>query len=430
MKYPKNRNYTNLILDGAHIKVQVVRPYHYSVINNDSKSTIRRLTFHKLKRNLWQVYFWDPVSKKQIFLQRGTNGKALRKQDDCIPVLGILVSKGFDPKIWNKDKSYHFDVALENWISLSTCSQEWLEQRKQIGNRFFIPFFKQRDIRTIKTMDINQFVAGLKKLKKLSDKSLYNVVGELKAFFNFHKRSLTAFPDFPRIRYQLPQIRSIGRDDQDRIFKFIPRGDLPIFTTLRFYGCRENEASGLLWENVILNAPKPYLVIATALGHKGHVKPTTKSKKPRVLPITKNLRWIFENECSSRFAFTRNGRPYSNKMLNYTWKRANLLANEKYGVPIINLRNATRHSFACQRLNEGFPMHKVKTVLGHSDPRTTERYGEYSTEALEDIIEGEIVNTKLIPHNKIQPIETTKESWLGGEDSNLGSKIQSLASCR
>jgi hypothetical protein len=79
----------------------------------------------------------------------------------------------------------------------------------------------------------------------------------------------------------------------------------------------------------------------------------------------------------------------------------------------------TRHLFACQRLDEGSPMHKVKTVLGHSDPRTTERYGEYSTEALEDIIGGEIVNTKLIPHNKIQPIETTKSSWLGGKDSNL-----------
>ena len=46
---------------------------------------------------------------------------------------------------------------------------------------------------------------------------------------------------------------------------------------------------------------------------------------------------------------------------------------KKYGVPIINLRNATGHSLACQRLDEGFPMQKVKTALGRNDPLTTER---------------------------------------------------------
>jgi hypothetical protein len=76
----------------------------------------------------------------------------------------------------------------------------------------------------------------------------------------------------------------------------------------------------------------------------------------------------------------------------------------------------TRHLFACQRLDEGSPMHRVKTALGHSDPRTTERYGEYSAEALEDIIEGEIINTKLMVQVNRQPIETNRNSWLGGKD--------------
>jgi hypothetical protein len=60
-------------------------------------------------------------------------------------------------------------------------------------------------------------------------------------------------------------------------------------------------------------------------------------------------------------------------------------------------------------------MHKVKTVLGHSDPRTTERYGEYSNEPLGDIIKDEMVNTKLIAHAKTPPIEIR----VGGKDSNL-----------
>ena len=97
------------------------------------------------------------------------------------------------------------------------------------------------------------------------------------------------------------------------------------------------------------------------------------------------------------------------------------MANKKYETPIINLHNATRHSFACQKLDEGFPIFKVKTVLGHSGIKTTERYGEYSTEALEDIIEGEIIHIKLIPNKITQPIETHKEDQLSSKVSDLSS---------
>jgi site-specific recombinase XerD len=133
-------------------------------------------------------------------------------------------------------------------------------------------------------------------------------------------------------------------------------------------------------ENGSLNAPKSYMVIATALGKWGQVKPNTKTMKARVLPISEKFRWIFESNSGGQFVFTRKEKPYSNKMLNTTWKRANKLANNKYKTHIINLRNGTRHSFACQCLNEGFRLHKVKTALGRSDPRTTDRYGRYSVE--------------------------------------------------
>lgn len=279
------------------------------------------------------MVFWDKKNKKQIFLQKRPDGKPLKTQDDCAGVLIILKESGYDPKIWGKDKSYQFDKALDTWFSLSTCSPKWLQQRKQIAKRFFTPFFQTKDIRLIKSMDINVFVSEIKK-KDLSDKMIYNVVGELKAFFNFHKRSLPTPLDFPKNKVQASIPRGITSKEQDQIFEFIPEIDLPIFAMMRFYGCRSNESAGLLKENVFLDADKPHVVIATALGRKSGLKPTTKSRVARSLPIHNKLRWIFENRSDSRFQFTHKGIPYSNGVLVRIWNKANKLAHDKYKYPL------------------------------------------------------------------------------------------------
>ena len=81
-------------------------------------------------------------------------------------------------------------------------------------------------------------------------------------------------------------------------------------------------------------------------------------------------------------------------MLRQRWN----IANRQAGVQKINLYNAMRHSFAMQRLNEGFALNEVSAVLGHSNLQTTvSRYAQYITERLSEIIKGKkTVNSKLI----------------------------------
>lgn len=111
-----------------------------------------------------------------------------------------------------------------------------------------------------------------------------------------------------------------------------------------------------------------------------------RQKKIRMLPIIEKTRWIFEPRGDSPFVFWKGkgGRPYTNNRLNKVWKKASKLS----GIEKISLRNAVRHSFACQRLNQGYSIEEVRVVLGHSTSKMTQRYAQYTLQSLEDIITG------------------------------------------
>lgn len=142
-----------------------------------------------------------------------------------------------------------------------------------------------------------------------------------------------------------------------------------------------------------------YFVISSILDFCGNLRASTKTKRVKVLPIVAETKWIFDPVDPPVYVDGHklvfgNGRPYTNTMLRRRWN----IANRQAGVQKINLYNAMRHSFAMQRLNEGFALNEVSAVLGHSNLQTTvSRYAQYTTQRLSEIIKGKkTVNSKLI----------------------------------
>jgi len=293
----------------------------------------------------------------------------------------------FDGSRLRKDKPFLFEKAVQTWIDLSTCSPEWLKGRRRISDNHLIRFFGNMDIRDIRKIHIDQFVSNLKG-QSLSDKYIYNIIGELKALFNFHRESIPQVPGFPRISYQEAAIRWLTSQQQDQIFQFIPERDLLIFTFMRWTGCRPNEAAGLLRENIFLKHTPPYLVLATVLGESGQIKPNTKTKLVKPLPVIPEIEWTLKPREATRFVFSRNGRPYSKHMMRKTWESANRKANKEYETPMINLYNGLKHSFGCQRLNAGISLDEIRAVMGHADIKTTARYAKYAVEKLSSVMRG------------------------------------------
>ena len=336
------------------------------------------------------------------------------------------ISRGvFDPAEYKKN-FYRFEKMVETWLKSSTCSIESFEAKKGVCNNFLIPFFKGKDIRSIKSIDITNFDVHLKSLKTktgkpFSDKYRWNIMCELKGFLNFPpvKELIPKALIFPKIKFQVPPIRWLTAQQQDEVFEFIPEYDLPIFTFLRWTGARPNEAAGLLRENVFLKADPPHVVLATAMGAKGHLKNNTKTKIAKPLPIIPEIEWTLHPKVISKFVFTRNGHSYSKWMLQKAWFKASTKANKKYSTPHLPLYQGVKHSFGCQRLNSGFSIHQVQSVMGHTSSRTTERYAKYSIDSLSKVMRGN-VQPMFNSLSEKQVIEMIGSTELGGKDSNLG----------
>ncbi|WP_281347182.1 tyrosine-type recombinase/integrase [Thermosulfurimonas marina] len=60
----------------------------------------------------------------------------------------------------------------------------------------------------------------------------------------------------------------------------------------------------------------------------------------------------------------------------------------KVGIQGVTLYQASRHSFALQRLQQGFSYEEVGAALGHSSPQTTRRYARLRAEQVKSVFEG------------------------------------------
>jgi integrase len=149
---------------------------------------------------------------------------------------------------------------------------------------------------------------------------------------------------------------------------------------MKYYGTRCNEAAGLQWTDVYLNETNPYITIRNVYND-GVLKPYTKTKRLKVLPIVPETKWLFEKP-GWGFVFTKGKKPWSNCMLNLTWNRA----NKASGVKICNLYNSMRHSFGCQKLNQGFGLDQIAAIMGHTSTATTKRYAKYQVQTLAPLI--------------------------------------------
>jgi len=90
-----------------------------------------------------------------------------------------------------------------------------------------------------------------------------------------------------------------------------------------------------------------------------------------------------------------NGQRYSRQSLYYIWTTANRLANKKYGVGIVSLKNGTRHSKASQLLNQGIAIPLIARLLGNTPGVVERSYGRYKTDKIEEVLSTHLVHIGL-----------------------------------
>ena len=266
MKEPKMDIESSVKNDMSVSPIDSIEKGEYSPLQMKIRKPIGQI--RQIRPNLFQFYF--SYGDKRYFIQRGLDGVPLRSWDDALQVQGyvslMIQENSFDPKMFQKDTSHSFNSLIRTWLKLSDCSPEWLEKRKRIANNIFIPFFGDLDVRDIPSVNIkiNEFNVHLK--EKVGDKYRKNLLSELKTFFNSISDLLPRMPKFPKIKVQKPIINWITSEAQDQIFEFIPSHHKPIFTLMRYTGCRPNEAGGFLKKNIFWDRKNsPYLLLSVEI---------------------------------------------------------------------------------------------------------------------------------------------------------------------
>lgn len=150
-----------------------------------------------------------------------------------------------------------------------------------------------------------------------------------------------------------------------------PRSVCQIALFLLSTGARLNEALSATWSQIDRQT-RVWRIPASI----------SKSRKIRVVPLNDSALDVLadldtEGEFDGLFVNRQTGKPYTTIMK--VWSRLRL----KAGLPHFRIHDL-RHQYASFLVNAGFSLFCVQQVLGHSDPKVTQRYSHLSTKSLQD----------------------------------------------
>ncbi|WP_371376803.1 tyrosine-type recombinase/integrase [Thalassotalea aquiviva] len=140
-------------------------------------------------------------------------------------------------------------------------------------------------------------------------------------------------------------------------------------------GARKSEALLAKWEHIDLDN-RVWRVPATV----------AKAKKMRAIPLNDVALGILKSvdtKDTHEFVFINavTGLPY--KCIKKGWTRI----RAKAGLPNLRLHDL-RHQYASLLVNSGRSLYEVQHILGHSEPKVTQRYAHLSTETLHDAVDA------------------------------------------
>jgi integrase/recombinase XerD len=347
-------------------------------------------------------------NKRSVKINKRWDGKPLYSRQDCEDTLDIIAHQikdgTFDPAMWGKDRTIQIERAWAIYQEQSPCGKDRMEARERIFQDFILPYFKGKILTEIEEHHIKDWWSGIGSRQiaarrqgpqvnsPVTERGITNapsascresegcpyapsylkvIRATLRAFLSFHRVTRVKMLAFPMIRVPKKTIEWLKRDEQNRIISFMPEHHQPIFKFLRSYGCRVTEActlrkSDVEWEKNCVVFRQRKNLVDNVLPIFDEVRSTLKPGK-----VT-NLEYVF---C------TINGEKYNRQILYRIWTDA----CKKAGAKIIPLKNATRHSLACQLLNNGEELSMVARILGISQSVVYRFYGTISIERIKEV---------------------------------------------
>jgi integrase len=299
----------------------------------------------------------------------------------------------FQPRSYFPESPFSTSGYALQWLTVIEVSKKTLRDYGGAVRRYINVYFKDKDIRHIRSNDLKLFYKWIPG----SPKWKYNVMGVLRTMLRsaYANEDLTKLPPFPKLTYDQPEdIQFLTLDQQEKVLGAIPERHRAIFRMAMEYGLRVGEVRALKKDCVTDDE-----IIIKRTFSDSDLMERTKTKRVRKYTITSYTRGILDS-LPSRFSFIfvrDDGKAYTNYDLNKIWHQACGEVNIE-----IKLYNAIRHSLGCQLLNEGKDLSFVQEVLGHTRSDMTKRYAQRSNPVV-----GSILDARRVIH--LDSKQTVKE---------------------
>lgn len=299
---------------------------------------------------------------RQILAQAllGTDPQEQRQELRAIPTLRDFVAEKYLPFVTNSKRSWRTDETLLRIHILPTLGKRHLDE---ISNRDIAELLKRLARDNYSTGTTNRVLILLRFIFNLAKKWGVPGAGENPA------SGLKTAPDVCRERF-------LSTEEAQRLLSALDRDENQVaakaIKLLLLTGARRNEITKAKWEYV--NWERKTLLV-----------PISKTGRSRVITLSgaalQLLRSI-ERLPGNPYIFPSGvtGRPCPS--LHFPWLRIRKTCG------LLDLRlHDLRHSFASFLVNEGVSLYVVQGLLGHTQPRMTQRYAHLAQQTLSDAAE-------------------------------------------
>jgi len=197
--------------------------------------------------------------------------------------------------------------------------------------------------------------------------------------------------DIPPLQFQFPELDAVERviryldpEDQELIIAAAPDHARPLLRWMVKTGRRVNEARALRVKDVVFSKME-YIVNGAFDGETYKPFPKTRETGGSVFPMDEEQADIIRQALAGRvygpedyvFINPRSDGPYTMQALGKIFIRA----RKKAGFQAITLNEFGRHSWATQRLNEGWTFEQVALFLLNSADMVRKRYAKVTKAA-------------------------------------------------
>ena len=342
------------------------------------------VVYDKRSKRWWISIYWEK-KRYRIFRHPVTQEPfwAKKSAEKQLYKIRTEIDEGyFNPASWFPNSPLTVRLYTKNWLDACDVTRKTLRDYNGYCKNYIIPFFGDKDIRTVRFSDIVKFKKYVS--EKRSNKTAYNVLSAFRTMMRFAWKSedIPKLVPFPSLSMDLPTtIDYLTIEQQEKVLIEIPEIDRPIFQFMMDNGTRIGEARALMKDRI----KEDHILIDMTFSD-NDLKPCSKNKRGGIIGLTKYTAEVLDSipENFSKFVFTRSdNKPYTNKNLNLIWRTA----CKKVGIKI-KLYNAVRHSLGCQLLDEGVEMDIVRQQLRHTNTNMTQRYAKRTNKRVTDILDG------------------------------------------